>query len=482
VKDRKKQIISALHIILSGVLIAFLANLLVYFKQKETLHLFIILALTVIVFSAIHLMSDRLHRSNIWKILGVILLLVISWLGPQLIYQVRPYTFYITGMAIAVILLIAVSNSIISSMRTIGFVWKLTIFLCSFTLAYFSPWNYLQHIVMGMSTLVAGVFFLNVRNRIRIALVIVFVLTAMGFWKYSKPLKYFEEQANYEDKVLFSASTQFHKLVVTQWQDDYWVFKDKLKDISSIDDFLFYEPMVHSVFSIGEEIRDVLVVGGENGCLMKEVLKYKGIAQLDIISYDTLLRDIGKNEEFFIKMNEGAYEQEKTNIIRKDLIGYLSEADRSYDAIFIDLPDPRSIETNQYYTREFYQLIKNMLDEDGIMITQAGSPYFATAAFLSIGQTIQGVGFHILPLHNQILTLGEWGWYIASTSLAGEEMKNRLDSISKHRVETEWFDNEAAKMISSFGKMPEAVVIPGINTLDSPLVYRYYLEGNWALN
>ena len=382
----------------------------------------------------------------------------------------------------AMIAVVASSTSIASEPKALAMPWQLVIFIVAFSVAYFTSWNYLQYIAMALSTVLAGIFIFEYRMGVSISMIVLAAITAVIYWQFAIPLNHFREQTSYEDKVLFAANTQFHKIVVTQWQDDYWVFKDKLKDISSIDDFLFYEPMVHSLFRIHEEIRDVLVVGGENGCLIKEVLKYPGIKSLDMISYDTLLRDIGEKEVFFTMMNEGAFEHEKTNIIRKDLISYLSETDRRYDAIFIDLPDPRSIETNQYYTREFYQMIARILHDDGIMITQAGSPYFATVAFLSIGQTIQKAGFQILPLHNQILTLGEWGWYIASPSLPGKVMKKRLESETSEQVETKWFDNEAAKMISSFGKMTDVADVPVVNTLDSPLVYQYYLKGNWPLN
>jgi spermidine synthase len=116
------------------------------------------------------------------------------------------------------------------------------------------------------------------------------------------------------------------------------------------------------------------------------------------------------------------------------------------------------------------------------MITQAGSPYFATQAYTSIGETIRNAGLSALPLHNQILTLGEWGWYLCAKRISEDEIKSKLISPMVYPVATRWFDDEATSLISSFGKTYIDTMDVGINTLNNPLVYQYYLKGNWKLN
>jgi spermidine synthase len=292
----------------------------------------------------------------------------------------------------------------------------------------------------------------------------------------------FEEQPEYEDKVVYTDETQFHKLVITQWHKDFWFYIDRLKNVSSIDEYLYYEPMVHSVFKIEDKLQDVLVIGGENGCLVREVLKYDNVNRIDLISYDTLFRNLGRENPYFIKMNKNAFNHNKVHVIHENLLNYLMNCKSKYQAIFIDLPDPRSIETNQYYTREFYNLVRIILDDHGIMITQAGSPYFATRAFYAIGQTIIQSGFHILPIHNQVLTLGEWGWYICSLSKDQELMEKKLVSPQVVNLITRWFNDEAAQLIAAFGKTYYDTFNVEINSMDNPLVYQYYLKGNWNLN
>jgi spermidine synthase len=424
-----------------------------------------------------------LKFSNLVILLSLILVLLIGWLGPQFIYQIRPYTFYISGFAIGGIMLLTISSNILSHQKSISIQWNLGALLASIIAGYFIPWIILQYIVISISILIIlSLFFLQgLKLRKGIPPIITLLLCFLTYWEFSKPTNFFEEQTSYEDKVVFSAETQYHQVVITQWHNDYWCFIDNLKNISSIDEYLFYEPMAHSVFKITDNLKDVLIIGGENGCLIREVLKHK-VNKIEVISYDTLLRNLGKELSCFTGMNKESYSHEKVQIRHENLIAFASNANVKYDAIFIDLPDPRSIETNQYYTLEFYQMVKKMLNEEGLMIAQSGSPYFATQAFNCIGHTLRKSGFNTLPIHNQILTLGEWGWYICSTKLDQDMMKEQLINQEFSEVQTKWFNQEAAKLVSAFGKTYSDTSNVGINTLENPLVYQYYLKGNWDLN
>jgi spermidine synthase len=127
-------------------------------------------------------------------------------------------------------------------------------------------------------------------------------------------------------------------------------------------------------------------------------------------------------------------------------------------------------------------MLKELLQDGGLMCTQAGSPYFATEAFYSIGQTIQTVGFHALPIHNQVLTLGEWGWYVCSSELMEEEIKSAILNAGEVPVPTKWWNPEAALLVTSFGKTYSDTLNIQVNSLENPLVYQYYLKGNWDMN
>ena len=481
-EDKKALFFHTLLFLLSGLIIAFFTNLLVYFKQKEVLHVGVVLFAAGVFYFSGSFLQRNLRLNPFFQTITLLIIVLIGWLGPQFIYQVRPYTFYISGFALGCIVAIALASGILADQKKVLNPWKSVAFFVGFIIGYLISWQISQILV---SVLVMVLFILFV-IRYDLMKKLLFLLSSAAiiilYFILSKPMIFYEEQVDYEDKVLFAANTQWHKMVITQWKKDQWVYIDKLKNISSIDEYLFYEPMAHGVFKVGDPINDVLIIGGENGCLLREVVKHENVAQVHIISYDTLLRHYGMKLEYFTAMNEDSYLNPKVQIIHEDLLDFVSQSSKKYDAVFIDLPDPRSIETNQYYTLEFYQLIKNLVNDHGIVITQAGSPYFASMAYFSIGRTLEMAGFKTLPIHNQILTLGEWGWYICSPEIDDGELKSRLVVPKELDIETIWFNDQAAKLVSAFGKNSLDTMNPGINTLQNPIVYQYYLKGNWELN
>ena len=198
------------------------------------------------------------------------------------------------------------------------------------------PWDIIQYFILVLSVLVTVLYLSRLLVWMKVSALTSLVLLFTAFFFFSKPLNFHEEQVNYEDKVLYSAETQFHKLVITKWHQDQWVFIDKLKNLSSIDEYLFYEPMAHSVFRVGNEINNVLVIGGENGCLIREVLAHESVQRIDVISYDTLLRNIGMEVEFFTELNQHAYKDQKVQILHENILEFVSRSNRKYDAIFID--------------------------------------------------------------------------------------------------------------------------------------------------
>ncbi|NJN24544.1 MAG: hypothetical protein HC819_00340 [Cyclobacteriaceae bacterium] len=473
-----------LHLLM-GIATAHIGTVLIYFKQKPLLHHGSVFVLLVIVYFFGFVW--RWHTSHIrvkWQMIALLIISAISITAPLFLYQIRPFTFYVSGIALLLVSVLATAGQLFSHTGKTGFLGNIGALAVGVVLGFGLPFEVGRYILWALALFIVFFFLVYTRPGIQyLAIVSIFLLAIFfGYRKYHTPIVWFEEQVNYEDKIVYSANTQFHKLVVTRWHHDYWFFIDQLKNLSSIDEFLYYEPMVHSLFTISQHQKKALVLGGENGCLLREVLKYPQITSIEVLSYDTLLRNIAIENPFFTRINNYAYANEKVRTIHKDLLSYLAESTDQYDLIFVDLPDPRSVETNQYYTIEFFALVGKMLTDGGVMITQAGSPYFATDAFVSIGHTLQRAGFYTLPIHNQILTLGEWGWYICSFDQNENKMQQRLVNTGKLPVDTRWYNREAASLISSFGKTNHDTSAVQINTIANPVVYRYYLQGNWELN
>ncbi|MEM9299286.1 MAG: hypothetical protein AAGA64_12965 [Bacteroidota bacterium] len=297
---------------------------------------------------------------------------------------------------------------------------------------------------------------------------------------FTPPPTLFERQSRYFDPLVFSRETPFQIIDITSWKGQQWFYYDNINQFSSIDHWLYFEPMAHVASQVTKKKERVLVIGGENGMLVDQLLKYKSIKSIDIAPIDKDLYQMACKIKHFVQLNNKALESEKINQLDANVFNHLGSHNGSYDLMFIDVPDPVDIELNQYYTIEFYNLCRQALTNQGILVTQAGSPYYATKAFNCIDQTVRAADLVTLPLHNQVLTLGEWGWIIAFKNIDKETVYSLIENTEFDQIETKWLDKEAVRMMMAFGKQPEASDSI-INSLKKPIVHLYYTTGTWKL-
>ena len=307
------------------------------------------------------------------------------------------------------------------------------------------------------------------------------VILLAGFF-VAQPIILFGEQKRYRDKIVYAEQSRYQKIVITQWKEDYWLFINGNQQLSTLDEVMYHEPLVHPAMSLHPHPQQVLILGGGDGCAAREVLKYKSVEKITLVDLDPAMTNLGQTHPVLTQLNEGSLNHEKVQVINQDAFIYIEKSHNFYDVVLIDLPDPKTVDLNQLYTKEFYQLLRRKLRPNGIVITQAGSPYFATKAFLCIEKTLKEAGFNTVKMHNQIVTLGEWGWVLGSTNQE-IDLKERLQLKTFGDVQTEWINNEAMSLITSFGKSiyTETIDSVKVNRIHNPVLYQYYLKGNWDI-
>ncbi|MEQ9438478.1 MAG: spermidine synthase, partial [Cyclobacteriaceae bacterium] len=279
----------------------------------------------------------------------------------------------------------------------------------------------------------------------------------------------------------FEQQSRYQKIVITQWKDNYWLYINGNQQLSSVDEVMYHEPLVHPAMTLAPQPQRVLILGGGDGCAVREVLKYPSVTDITLVDLDPAMTTLGKENPVLLSLNDSSLYNPKVNIYHQDGYTYLEKADTYYDVIIVDLPDPKTVDLNRLYTLEFYRMAYHHLRNHGVLITQAGSPYFATRAFQCIDLTVAEAGFQTAMLHNQIVTMGEWGWIMGVKTTADAQVKEQLKSLSFDAVPTKWINREAMQLMTSFGK--NIYVTPTdsveVNQVHNPVLYQYYLKGNW---
>ncbi|MEW7292469.1 polyamine aminopropyltransferase [Aquimarina sp. 2304DJ70-9] len=306
------------------------------------------------------------------------------------------------------------------------------------------------------------------------------VILSAGFASSGEIILY-GEQSRYKDKIVYQEQSKYQHITVTQWKEHYWLYINGNQQLSTFDEFLYHEPMVHPIMALTPEHKNILIIGGGDGFNVKELLKYEEVSTITLVDLDPAMTKLGKEFDGIVKYNESALQNPKVTIVNDDGFTFLEKSEMYYDIIIVDLPDAKTIEINKLYSLEFYHLAHHALRPNGHIITQAGSPYYATKAFYCIDKTMKTAGFTNLQMHNQVLTLGEWGWILGSKKYTKEQMIKQLKQASYKNLNNKWLNKEAIDLITSFGKPLTDTSQVEINTINSPMLYKYYLDGNWDM-
>jgi len=275
----------------------------------------------------------------------------------------------------------------------------------------------------------------------------------------------------YEDQIFFSKQSSYQKIVLTKHKDDIRLFLDGNLQFSSIDEYRYHESLVHPSMTMAAAKSSILILGGGDGLVVREVLKYKDVESIRLVDLDPSITSLAINNHNLKKLNEGSLENSKVKIIHQDAFVYMTENQNKYDVIIADLPDPNNLSLARLYSREFFNLIGARLNEKGIFVTQATSPFYARDAFWTIRDTLKGTSFmRVIPYHTYVPSFGDWGFVIATNTavnLSGLELG----------VETRFLSNEVIKNLFLFEKDIKSTQEYGISSLDDPKVLNWYLKG-----
>ncbi len=283
-------------------------------------------------------------------------------------------------------------------------------------------------------------------------------------------LKHWDNQL-YEDRVIYSKQTRYQKIVLTKSKDDIRLFLDGNLQFSSTDEHRYHESLVHVPLAVQEKpIKRVLLLGAGDGMAIRELLKYPAIEEVVLVDLDANIIQLAKENHFVADLNHNSLKSDKVTVVISDAFTYLTQNAELFDFIVGDLPDPNNNALARLYSKQFYRLIRNNLSEEGVFVTQATSPYFATDAFWSIAKTIHAAGFdEVYPYHVTVPSFGNWGFVMAAST-------KRTIQTPKIEVTTRFLDENIFPSLFIFEKDILAQDVK-VNMLDQPILLNYYLKG-----
>jgi len=182
---------------------------------------------------------------------------------------------------------------------------------------------------------------------------------------------------------------------------------DGVVQLSQHDEFIYHEMMAHvPLFAFGSAT-DVLIVGGGDGGVLREVLKHQSVERVVLCEIDRSVIDLCN--EHFPFVSDGAFDDTRTQIVIADGTRFVAETANRFDAILIDSTDPIG-PGKALFTRDFYGNCKRCLKPGGVLVTQNGLP------FLQAPELKQSIA------HFKSLFEDAWAYLITTPTYVGGPM------------------------------------------------------------
>jgi spermidine synthase len=295
----------------------------------------------------------------------------------------------------------------------------------------------------------------------------VFALLAFGLVA-SDRLVYWGERGLFGDEIVHAVTTPYQRLVITRWKDDLRLYINGNLQFSSRDEHRYHEALVHPALASLPWARSVLVLGGGDGLALREILRYPNIQSVTLVDLDPEMTSLFSSSAPLVALNQGSFSDPRVHLINADAALWIAENRTSFDAVFVDFPDPSSFALGKLYSVPFYSLVKKSVSAHGIVVVQSTSPYFAPHAYWSIDATLKEAGLRTYPYHVYVPSFGEWGFILATPEQAFEPPQH-------YSLPMQFLNAEVTREMFAFPPdMPHPVV--EANHLNDQSLVRYFDE------
>lgn len=211
----------------------------------------------------------------------------------------------------------------------------------------------------------------------------------------------YSEQTPYQQLDIFETE-QFGRMMVL----------DGMVMITDKDEFAYHELLAHVGMNTHQNPKHVLVVGGGDGGVIREVLRYQTVEKVVLAEIDKAV--IIASKRFFPHIASGLTDA-RVDIQIGNGADFVCQHKEKFDVILIDSTEPIGV-GQKLFSSSFYRSVYHALKKDGLMVAQTESPWVNQSL---IRQTYHHLS-HIFPItrlylgHVPTYPSGSWTFTLGS--------------------------------------------------------------------
>ncbi len=144
---------------------------------------------------------------------------------------------------------------------------------------------------------------------------------------------------------------------------------DGAVQFTEADEKYYQEPLTHCALFSHPNPQKVLIIGGGDGLILREVEKHP-VKSIELVEIDREVIDLVK--KYIPECSQNAWDDPRLKVHIDDGAEFARRTKNKYDVIILDTPDPIGVAKSLFHTK-FYLNCKKILAPGGIIIRQTGS-------------------------------------------------------------------------------------------------------------
>lgn len=153
------------------------------------------------------------------------------------------------------------------------------------------------------------------------------------------------------------------------------------------DEFVYHEMMTHPALFTHPNPKHVLVVGGGDGGVIREVIKHPGVEKAVLVEIDGKVIEYSKK---YLPEIAGELVNPRVEVQVNDGYMHIIESKNKYDVIMVDSTEPVG-PAAPLFERGFYQGIYEALKDDGIFVAQTDNPWFKADLIQKVNKDVKEI-------------------------------------------------------------------------------------------
>lgn len=198
---------------------------------------------------------------------------------------------------------------------------------------------------------------------------------------------------------LHSGQSQFQKIDIVDTECfGKMLFLDGHVQLAMLDEAAYHETLVHVSGLNLESVKTALVIGGGDGGILRELLKYESIERIDMAEIDKAVIDACK--EHLPELSAGAFDDPRVHLHIGDAVEFVRTTHGGYDLIVLDVTDTYEEEdsalSEKVFSKDFYLSCAKALGDAGYVVAQADNhlfcPYSMRGVLSDLGAVLPASG------------------------------------------------------------------------------------------